>query len=91
MTSSGPASLREWRRGGRPPLGFDPSQPGVRALVLKARADAEPEVEIEITKGLPFVRPVGRWCGPGERVIVPKSHADALGERGFARRLPGPS
>ena len=71
--------------------GFDPNQPGVKAL-LKARALAEEgEVEVEITKPFPVVGPMGRFCVPGERVMVPKSYADALVVRGFARRFAGPS
>lgn len=60
--------------------GFDPNQPGVKAL-LKARAlAAEEEVRVEITKGFPLAR----WYVPGERVILPKSYADGLVEKGFA-------
>jgi hypothetical protein len=71
--------------------GFDPNQPGVKAL-LKARSYAdEGEVEVEITERPVVVRPLGRWCGPGERVLVPKPYAEGLVERGFARRFAGPS
>ncbi len=66
--------------------GFDPNQPGVKHL-FEARASAdEEEVEVEITKGH-----VSKWYGPGERVMLPKSRADRLVERGFARRFAGPS
>ena len=71
--------------------GFDPGQPGVQAL-LEARARADQgEVEVEIMKGPLVVRPVGRWCGRGERVVVPKRFGDGLVERGCARRLGRPS
>ena len=65
--------------------GFDPNQPGARALFRACAHADEGEVEVEITKGPVFVRPVGRFCAPGERVVVPKSYVDGLAEEGFFR------
>ena len=61
--------------------GFDPNQPGAKRL-LKARVHVD---EVKITGLAPFVGPKGRLLTPGERVMLPKSYADGLVERGFAR------
>ncbi len=72
--------------------GFDPNQPAAKKLLRNARAHAEAgELEVEIMRRTGYIGHVDRICLPGDRVRLPKSYADGLVEKGFARRFAGPS